>query len=362
MNYKISIIIPIHNIERYLTQTLESLLNQTIGHENLEIIMVDDCSDDGSIEIINNYANEYENFIAIHLQENSGLPGKPRNVGIERATGDFLIFMDHDDYLSEDACEVFYNKITNENVDIVFSRYNYIFDDGRIEHNPNHFGEISEIKIDSIDENIELLKTAPSIWTKIFRRKFIIDNNIRFPEGMLAEDLSFVVHSFLKANGIVYLNNYFNYNYRIRTSYNDKSTIQIRNKKYLMAMIMGYYDTYNVLEDLSQEKYAPIIFIGHFQYWMNSFLFSDANFSEKTDLLEEIGFLFEKLKEYNLEFDVEYLPLYNYIISKEFEKAILVSDVMAIYKKRESNSYHNYKEKLQKQFKTNKKLRELKNN
>ena len=55
MNYKISIIIPIHNIERYLTQTLESLLNQTIGHENLEIIMVDDCSNDGSIEIINNY-------------------------------------------------------------------------------------------------------------------------------------------------------------------------------------------------------------------------------------------------------------------------------------------------------------------
>ena len=225
----------------------------------------------------------------------------------------------------------------------------------RIEHNPNHFGEISEIKIDSIDENIELLKTAPSIWTKIFRRKFIIDNNIRFPEGMLAEDLSFVVHSLLKANGIVYLNNYFNYNYRIRTSYNDKSTIQIRNKKYLMAMIMGYYDTYNVLEDLSQEKYAPIIFIGHFQYWMNSFLFSDANFSEKTDLLKEIGFLFEKLKEYNLEFDVEYLPLYNNITSKEFEKAILVSDVMSIYKKRESNLYHNYKEKLQKQFTTNKK-------
>jgi glycosyltransferase involved in cell wall biosynthesis len=191
MNYKISIIIPIFNIERYLTKTLDSLLNQTIGIENLEIIMINDYSTDDSPKIIDKYATKYNNFIAVHLPENSGLPGKPRNIGIERASGEYLMFMDHDDYYSNDACEVFYNKITNENADVVFSRYKYVFEDGRIQNNPNIFGKVNEINIKTIDENKQLFKTAPSIWTKIFRRKFVIENNIRFPEGILGEDLSF---------------------------------------------------------------------------------------------------------------------------------------------------------------------------
>ena len=266
--------------------------------------------------------------------------------------------MDHDDYLSEDVCEVFYNKITNENADIVFSRYNYIFDDGRIATKPNHFGKVSEIQINSIDENIELLKTAPSIWTKIFKRKFIIDNNIRFPEGMLAEDLSFVVNSLLNAKRIIYMNNYFNYNYRIRNSKEEKSTINIRDKKILIAMINGYHNTYNILKEQKREEYTPIIFKTHYQFWMYSFILSDLNFSEKTDLLKKIAFLFETQKNHNIEFDNEYLHLYNNIINKEFEIAILLSDVMAIFKKREIRSHQNYQKNqknLQKQLAVKKK-------
>jgi glycosyltransferase involved in cell wall biosynthesis len=352
MNYKISIIIPIYNIERYLTKTLDSLLNQTIGHENLEIIMIDDCSDDGSVEIIDDYANKYENFIVIHLPENSGLPGKPRNVGIERATGDYLMFMDHDDCYVNDACEVLYNKITEENVDIVFSRYNYFFEDGKVQHSFNYCGEISEIKINSIDEDKQLLTTAPSIWTKIFKRNLIIDNKIRFPEGVLAEDLFFVVKSLLMANGIVYLNNYFSYNYRIRDSEKDKSTIRIKNKKYLMAMINGYFDTYKMLEELDHEKYFSIFFKEHAQYWMNCFILSNTSISEKKELLSNVSFLFEKEKEQNVDLDMNYIPLFNDIVDKKFDKAILFSDIMADFKLKEINLEDKYR-KLQKNYQEN---------
>ena len=336
MQYKISIIIPIHNIEKYLEQTLDSLIKQTIGFENLEIIMVNDCSTDNSKEIIDKYACKYNNFIAVHLTENSGLPGKPRNIGLEMATGEYVMFMDHDDYYSDDACEVFYNKITEENVDIVFSRFNYVFGGGNTRNNTTLFGDINEIKVNAVSENKLLLEIGPTIWTKIFRRSFIMENNIRFPEGILAEDLSFVVQSFLKAKGIVYLNNYFSYNYRIRNSNNEKSTIYIRNKKYLRAMIKGYYDTYNVLKDQKQEKYFPIIFKRNLQYWLDCLILSDINPSEKMELLKEIAFLFETKRKYG-DLDKFYLPLFNDIISGRFEEAVLLSEVMADFKKMESD-------------------------
>ena len=359
MNYKISIIIPIYNIERHLTQTLNSLLNQTIGHENLEIIMVDDFSNDGSVEIIDDYANKYENFIAIHLTENSGLPGKPRNIGIEKATGEYLMFMDHDDCYANDACEVLYNKITKENVDIVFSRYHYFFEDGKVQPSFNYCEEISEIKINSIDEDKQLLTIAPSIWTKIFDRNLIIDNKIRFPEGVLAEDLFFVVKSFLMANGIVYLNNYFSYNYRIRDSGKEKSTIRIKNKKYLLAMINGYFDTYKMLEELDHAKYFSIFFNEHSQYWMNCFILSNTNILEKKELLNKVSYLFEKEKEQKLSLDKNYIPLFDDIVDRKFDQAILFSDIMADFKLKETNFNTKY-DKLQKNYQeNNKKIIEL---
>jgi len=352
MKTKISVIIPIYNIEEYLTQTLDSLLNQTIGHENLEIIMVDDFSNDGSVEIIDDYASKYENFIAIHLSENSDLPGKPRNVGIERATGEYLMFMDHDDCYVNDACEVLYNKITEENVDIVFSRFNNFFEDGKVQHSFNYYGEISEIKINSIDEDKQLLTVAPSIWTKIFRKNLILDNKIRFPEGVLAEDLFFVVKSLLMANGIVYLNNYFSYNYRIRDSGKEKSTIRIKNKKYLMAMINGYFDVYEMLKDLKHERYFSIFFKEHSQYWMNCFISSNTNISEKKELLNKVSYLFEKEKKQNLGFVKNYIPLFNDIVDRKFDQAILFSDILSDFKLKETNFNVKY-DKLQKNYQEN---------
>lgn len=336
MKYKISVVIPTHNIEKYLENTINSLLTQTIGFENLEVIIIDDNSTDGTKKIIEKFVSKYRNFKGIYLTENSGFPGKPRNMGLEKASGEYVMFMDHDDFYSEDFCEILYSKITEEKADIVFSRYSYVFDDKASSKSPNIFGEIDEIKINAIDDNQTFLKLAPSIWTKIFRKSFLIKNNIWFPEGMLGEDLSFITHSLLKANGIVYLNNCFGYNYRIRNSETEKSTIHIRNKKYLNSMILGYCDTYNILKKEKKEFYFPIIFEGHLEYWMNSFTFSKTSKLEKKDLLRKIAFLIKKQEKYGFDADKGYLALFDEIKNDEYDNAILISELIYFFKNREN--------------------------
>ncbi len=352
MTYKISIIIPLHNMEKYISQTLDSLLNQTMGSENMEVIMVDDCSNDGSAQIIDNYANKHDNFIPIHLTENSGLPGKPRNIGLEKATGEYLMFMDHDDCYTSDALETFYNKITTEGADVIFSRYNYYFENGRITQNPNLFGKKKEIIVDNIAEEERLLSTAPAIWAKMFKRSFIMNNNIRFPEGMLAEDLSFVTQAFLKARGIIYLNYYFSYYYRIRDSDADKSTIRIRNKKYLKTMIDGYYHTYNILKKSRKEEYITIIFKDHLKFWLNCFMYTNATAEDKKKLLYDVSSLFKKIISYNVDFD-EYSALANSISHGQFNSALRISELMLYYQKREDKLRRHHKkneDKLRRQI------------
>ena len=123
-SYKVSVIIPVFNVEDYLENAFKSLKNQTFGFENLEVIFVDDASTDSSPQIIEEYSNNYDNVISIFLDKNSGYGGRPRNVGMNYATSDYLMFLDPDDVFLEDACEILYNQITSENLEIVCGVHN----------------------------------------------------------------------------------------------------------------------------------------------------------------------------------------------------------------------------------------------
>ena len=197
MGYKISVIIPVFNVEDYIRDALDSILKQTIGFEHLEVIMINDCSTDRSGEIIDEYASKYTNFISIHLPENSGTAGKPRNIGIKEATGDYLMFLDPDDLYTDDACEVLYSTIKEENIDIVFGKY-IIFSENTKQKVVYNFKDIKEIKVETVEDDPRLLTLPPSIWTKIYKRSFIQENNLLFPlDILLAEDLAFIIDSFL---------------------------------------------------------------------------------------------------------------------------------------------------------------------
>ncbi len=339
MKPKISIIIPVYNVENYIRDALESIVGQTIGLECLEVVMVDDCSTDGSGDIIDEYASKYENFIAIHLTKNSGAAGKPRNIGIEKSNAEYLMFLDADDYYSVDACEMLYNKIVAEDVDIVFGSYIYVFED-RMQKIHSPFGDIDEIKVKIIDDEPKLFKIPhPSIWAKILKKKFIKDNNISFPEGITGQDLVFVIHAFLKANGIIFLNNYIVCNYnRIRDSSGDKGISRVYSKKNLMGMVKAYNETFAILKDNGKEKYFPLIFDGHLQFWINNFILSDLNSCDKRELLEGISALFNEYKKYDVNPKKHLITLFNDISEKRYDEAIVQSEILCEFIKNENKN------------------------
>ena len=102
MNTKISVIVPTYNARDYLMNAVNSVINQDFGFENIELILIDDNSSDGTKEVLKKLSEEYENIKTIFLEENSGSPSKPRNIGIRNAKSKYIMFLDNDDSYCED--------------------------------------------------------------------------------------------------------------------------------------------------------------------------------------------------------------------------------------------------------------------
>jgi glycosyltransferase involved in cell wall biosynthesis len=354
MNYKISIIVIVFNVENYLEDALESIVRQSIGLANLEVIMVDDCSTDSSGHIIDTYAAKYENFKSIHLPKNSGGCARPRNAGMEYISGEYVMFLDSDDYYSDDMCEILYDAIKQDNADIAFSNYLYVYPDTEQKYSFIDY----EIHAKSIYEDTNLLKIPPSIWTKIYKTKFIEDNNLRFTEEILAEDLVFVVDSFLKANKITYLNDYFGYNYRIRSSPTDGSLSRDKNRNNLLGIMKGYYKSYNILKENDKLQFFSLIFSGHLQFWIEGFIMSDMNYSEKLELLKKIKTLFQEYEKYDIRPKEFLIPIYTLINNEKYDAAIVLSEVLKDYLTK-NDKLRNLAGRLEDQEKFKKKIKDL---
>ena len=325
MNYKISIIIPVYNVENHIENALESIVRQTIGLENLEIIMVNDCSTDRSGEIIDEYANKYENFISIHLSENSGFAGTPRNVGMEKATSDYIMFLDPDDYYNDDTCEILYKKITEKNAEIVFGKY--IKQNENLSINkPN--SELYNFNIPEVTMNEENKKQffthPPSIWTKIFKRTFLVDNNIKFPEFIPAQDLVFMVDSLFKAKNVIFINKILT-NYVVRQNENSSITFN-RTYKYINGFNIALRNIYDICIDNNDEESFSWIIKNHLLYWLKQFILSGISDSEKKEALKSSSFLFQKYLEYDLIPPNYFTKIFDSIINLNYDDTILLAN------------------------------------
>lgn len=138
MTYKISIIIPTYNAKNYLMTAVDSVINQSFGFNNIELIIVDDNSSDGTKEILKELSNKYGNIVPIFLKENTGSPSKPRNIGIQNASSEYIMFLDNDDYYCPNFCETMYNTIIKYNADVISCR-NYDYINGEFRKFPFYF-------------------------------------------------------------------------------------------------------------------------------------------------------------------------------------------------------------------------------
>jgi len=295
---KVSVIIAVYNMEKYLDQCLQSIINQTL--KEIEIICIDDNSTDKSLEILRNYAQQDNRIIIISQQENFG-QGAARNKALEVAKGDYIMFLDSDDWLEPEACECAFNQIkTNDNDFAYFNVYNFFENKQKklidkeklkpfnfIANNPH----IELFKLDFC-----FIKSAESCF-KIYKREFLNNNNIRYSSEKLGEDVPFSIKAIVCAKNISIINKPI-YNYRIHSSSTTTS-----KTKYYKQLLTAREEALNIVQNSNHSEAFLKPFLAYsintLFFWFDRFSKKDITIAE--DFYNEIRKTF---KTYSLIFDI----------------------------------------------------------
>lgn len=233
----VSIIIPVYNAAPYLKKCLDSVLGQT--HRNIEVICIDDGSEDESLEILNNYAKK-DNRMIVLTQMNGG-GGTARNKGLDIAKGEYLLFLDADDFFEEELAEIVYNTCKKRSADVCIYR---------VKTYDNRTGKVFSDKGSFIKENIPgkdvfapkdmpeklfiTFQTWP--WNKMFRRHFIEKEKIRFQEIKRTNDMFFTYSALMKADRITTVDKELVY-YRIGNPNSCQSTNEVAPLDFSKALM-----------------------------------------------------------------------------------------------------------------------------
>lgn len=269
---KVSVIVPVYNVEQYLEKCLESLANQTL--KELEVLIINDGSPDNSQEIIDKYVKKYPNFQSF-IKENGGL-SDARNYGIKKATGEYIAFLDSDDYVTHNMYQEMYNKAKSGNFDMVVCDLNYIYDDKIVR-------AYSNIESDTTDIKKTMINFYPAAWNKIFKKK-LFTNNIEFKKGVWFEDVEFIYRlmPYIKTIGVIKEP----FNQYVQREGSITSTV---NRK-----IYHYIDNWNGIIEFYKERklydeYEPELEYSYVRYLYATFLkqASKYNYEDYLEAVEE---------------------------------------------------------------------------
>ena len=212
-NIDLSIIVPVFNVEGYLKRALDSILMQS-SPINYEIVLIDDGSSDNSGAICDKYQNNFSNVCVRHI-ENNGV-SEARNLGISLSRGNYLFFMDPDDFVSEDFFEKIFPTL-NDKWDVLCFGYNEIKENNNTilscrSHSYQHLGLLK--KEEFRNDFIDLFKTDMmyNVWSRIYNKEFILKNNIKFPSRPIGEDTLFNFQVYQHLDNILFIDSTL-YNY-----------------------------------------------------------------------------------------------------------------------------------------------------
>ncbi len=245
----VSIIVPVYNVEQYIERCLKSLVEQTCSC-NYEIVIVNDGTKDNSMEIVRRFADEYK-FIKIIEQENGGL-SSARNTGIANAIGEYIAFVDSDDFVSPDYIKLLYESAVKNDSDVVYSNYCNIMDESgrKIGNFPKHKkGVFDAEKI--LKQTLQDITVRSYVWNKLYRRRVFTDNDLEFPIGINFEDFVVMPQVFYHSERVSFIPQSL-YNYVHREGSITGSLCKKDIKNYLIAFSMlrgfmeekGIYDKY----------------------------------------------------------------------------------------------------------------------
>ena len=247
----ISVIVPVYNVEKYIEKCLKSLVEQTL--KNIEIIIVNDGSTDNSKKIISKFAEKYSN-IKYYEKTNGGL-SSARNYGIKYANGEYVAFLDSDDYVEKNLYELMYKKALQENSDMVECDFIWEY------YGKN--GEIVKTKKDKRKKFKTLnqyVKNARVVaWNKLIKKQIIDDFNIRFPEGLIYEDIEFFYKLFPHLNKISYVNIYGIHYVQRNGSILNSNPEKIGDIFKILDNVIKYYRDLDIYENEMKYRYRRIL-------------------------------------------------------------------------------------------------------
>lgn len=237
--YKVSIIVPVYGVEKYIGKCLTSLVNQTL--QDIEVIVVNDGTKDNSQKIIDKYVKKYPNKVKSFIKENGG-QGSARNFGLAKAAGEYIGYVDSDDYVELDMYEKLYKKAKEDNLDIcICGNYNVS------EDYEKKIIDLDNLKYE--DNIINALMGKKAVWNKIYKKKVV--EKLEFRSKVWYEDFDFSIKAICNAKKIDYVNEPL-YDYLIREGSTMNNSNVERNLEILNAFEV-------ILKDKKYEKYFDII-------------------------------------------------------------------------------------------------------
>ena len=255
MKYVVSVIVPIYKVEKFLYKCIKTILQQS--YKNLEIILVDDGSPDNCGKMCDEYATQDRRIKVIHKQ-NGGL-SDARNAGIDIATGDYITFIDSDDYIMSDMIESLMNIIVEEDTDI--AQCDYIRSEGDsiigLQHDLSQNNKCNVFSENKMSAYLKDNKISTAAWGKIYKKSLF--NAIRFPVGRLHEDV-FTTYKLIHEAGSVAVTDYVGYVYRITE--NSITTSKFSPQK--LDSVYGEIERAEFIEknysSLNRQAYSGIIY------------------------------------------------------------------------------------------------------
>ncbi|WP_195268587.1 glycosyltransferase [Eubacterium sp. 1001713B170207_170306_E7] len=181
---KISIIVPVYNVEKYLSRCIESLINQTLS--DIEIILVNDASPDNSLSIMKKYQKQDPNRIVIIDSKVNKKQGGARNLGLAKACGEYICFVDSDDWVEKKLCEKVYERAISTNAEIIF--YDALETKDGIQGIYLKMADEKNMGIITEEKRRRLILNPGSCWAKVYKRCLLLDNEIKYPENIFYED------------------------------------------------------------------------------------------------------------------------------------------------------------------------------
>lgn len=251
---KVSVIVPVYNVEAYLPKCLDTLVKQTL--QDIEIIVVNDGTKDNSQAVIDSFVSKYPNVTGL-TKENGGL-SDARNYGMQFAKGEYIGFVDSDDYVNYDMYEILYHKAKEKNYDIVECNLHHVYENGSMD---------TEIADQLTDPKEMLMLGRSVVWNKIYRRKWLEDSGVVFPKGYIYEDVEFFSELVPHIRSYAYVEEACIYYVQRGNSINNKQTMKTLQIIDVLEHISRYYQDIQVYEEYREALeflYARILLCSSF--------------------------------------------------------------------------------------------------